>query len=151
MNLQNIVNETLTRLDQRPDLAKRFLEAAPATRRYTIGKNCETLRINQLVSLNGVIDDFATTATTWQGIPIVKTRDIPKDALIANCSTSISPVAVLKHLGAAGLKNVVGLHELVTTSNGSLPWPKFVLSQRAELQEHREDWTTIYNALGDNE
>lgn len=109
MKLQDIANETLARLDQRSDLAMRFFEAPLAIHRYAIGKNCETLQVNLLVSLHGVIDDFETTVSTWQGIPIVRTSDIPKDALIANCSTSISPVAVLKHLGAAGLKNVVGL------------------------------------------
>ena len=151
MNLQLVVNETLARLDQRSYLAERFFEAPTAIRRYAIGKNSETLRISQLVGLHGVIDDFEANASTWQGIPLVRTRDVPKDALIANCSTSISPVAVLKHLAAAGLYNVVGLHELVTASKGALAWPWFVLTQRAELHEHHDAWTNIYDSLSDDE
>lgn len=98
-----------------------------------------------------MIDDFDAQASTWQGIPIVRTRDVPQDALIANCSTSISPVSVLKHLDASGLRHVVGLHELVMASKGALPWPKFVVTQRAELNEHFDAWTNIYNALSDHE
>lgn len=151
MNLQEVVNNTLARLDQRSDLAERFFEAPSSVRRYAIGKNNETRRVNQLVNLHGVIDDFEASSSTWQGIPLVRTRDVPKDALIANCSTSISPVAVLKHLDKSGLTHVVGMHELVPASKGELPWPRFVLTQRMELHEHIDAWTQIYNSLSDSE
>jgi FkbM family methyltransferase len=132
-------------------LAELFFEHSNSIRRYAIGKNDETLRVNQLVSLQGVIDDFEIKETTWHGIPIVRTHDIPKDALIANCSTSISPVAVLRHLRAAGLTHVIGLHELVPASKGQLAWPKFVMTQRNEFREYIDEWKQIYNSLSDNE
>lgn len=119
VNWQKLAWETLARLNQPFDLANRFLEAPSTVRRYAIGKNTETAQLNALVPLHGVIDDFAIEAPSWQGIPIVKTTDIPKDALVANCSTSISPVAVQGHLAKHGL-NVIGLHQLIATSAGKL-------------------------------
>jgi FkbM family methyltransferase len=151
MNLQVVINETLARLDHRSDLAERFLGTSRTTKRYAIGRNEDTLRLNQLVALNGVIDDYRDEASAWCGIPVVRTADVPKDALIANCSTSISPVAVLKHLHAAGLTLVVGLHELAGASRGTLAWPKFALRQRQELDEHIGAWVQIFDSLQDNE
>jgi FkbM family methyltransferase len=151
MNLQDVVCETLAKLDRRFDLAEHFIGALAATNRYAIGKNDDTLRVNELVALDGVIDDYSDGASTWSGIPVVRTHDVPKDALIVNCSTSISPVSVLKHLCAAGLTHVIGLHELVAASRGALAWPNFVRKQRAELEEHIHAWTRIFVSLHDSE
>lgn len=150
MNWRKLADETLARLDQPSDLARRFFETSSADR-YAIGKNSETLRLNALIRLRGVIDDFAAGASSWQGIPIVRTRDVPQDALIANCSTSISPVAVLKHLAGHGLTHVIGLHELVVASEGKLAWPWFALTMRTELHEHTDAWAQLYNSLSDDE
>lgn len=150
MKWRMLADEALARLEQPFDLAKLFLEDSDA-RRYAIGKNAETLRLHALTPLTGVIDDFAEEASNWQGIPIVKTRDVPKGALIANCSTSISPVAVLKHLAENGFTRVVGLHELITASQGKLAWPRFVQTMRTELNEHVDAWMQIYDSLSDDE
>jgi hypothetical protein len=112
MNLQELVSNIINNQDEPPRLAKEFFDNASKSLRYAIGRNNETLQINDLIRLRGVIDDFEVEASSWYGIPIVKTDDVPKDALVANCATSISPVAALNHLEASGLKNVIGLHEL---------------------------------------
>lgn len=151
VNWQKLAWETLARLNQPFDLANRFLEAPSTVRRYAIGKNTETAQLNALVPLHGVIDDFAVEAPSWQGIPIVKTTDIPKDALVANCSTSISPVAVQGHLAKHGLSNVIGLHQLIATSAGKLAWPWFVTTMRKELDEHADAWKRIHDTFADDE
>jgi FkbM family methyltransferase len=148
---QKLSKEALAQMNQPFDLANRFFEAPLAVRRYAIGKNTETTQLNNLVPLHGVIDDFGTDASAWQGIPIVKTTDIPKDALVANCSTSISPVAVLGHLAKHGLFNVVGLHQLIAASAGKLAWPWFVATMHKELNEHADAWELLYDALADHE
>jgi len=151
MNLHVAVSEALARLNKRSPLAERFFDETSILPRYAIGKNLETIEVNQAVALQGVIDDFETGASTWQGIPIVRTSDVPKNALVANCSSSISPVVVLKHLASAGLENVVGLHELISASEGTLKWPKFAITQRAELRDQGDAWKKIYDSLSDDE
>lgn len=150
MNWRKLADEALAQAGRPSDLARRFFEPSSA-RRYAIGKNNETLQLNALVPLQGIVDDFAAGAAPWQGIPIVRTHDVPQDALIANCSTSISPVAVLKHLARHGLSHVVGLHELVVASKGKLAWPWFAQTMRTELHEHPDAWMQLYDSLSDDE
>jgi FkbM family methyltransferase len=151
VNWRKLADEILARLNQPFDLANRFFDAPATIRRYAIGKNSETAQLNALVPLHGVIDDFAVEPSSWQGVPIVKTSDVPREALIANCSTSISPVAVLSHLAKHGLPNVVGLHQLIIAAAGKLAWPWFVTSMRRELDEQTDAWTRIHDALADDE
>ena len=96
-----------------------------------------------------MIDDFASGMTSWRGIPIVRTHDVPQGALIANCSTSISPVAVQKHLVNHGFHHIIGLHHLVIASGSRLNWPSFVQSMRKELDEHADAWQSILDSLSD--
>lgn len=81
MNLKKIVDETLTRLNGQSATADFFLKAPSDIPRYAIGKNDQTTQLNKLVTLHGVIDDFTTEISFWKGIPIVKTQDVPLDAL----------------------------------------------------------------------
>lgn len=150
MNWRELAREALIRLDQPSDLAKRFLNMTCEAPRYVIGKNHDTEQLNALVQLQGVIDDFAAGMTSWHGIPLVPTSAVPKDAIIANCSTSISPVAVLKHLSTQGLQQVVGLHELVPAAAGRLVWPWFATSMRKELDENADAWNQIHDSLVDD-
>jgi FkbM family methyltransferase len=127
--------------------AQRFLSSG--RHRYAIGKSFDTLGVHRQFKLDGIIDDFNERDDEWHGIPIVRTTDVPLDAWIVNCSTSISPVAVARHLERSGLKNSVGLHELVVAAEGRLEWPWFVRRQREEMREHLLAWTEIYRSLQD--
>lgn len=149
MNWQQLADEALARLEQPSELAMLFVEAPPNAPRYAIGKNTDTVRLNALTPLQGVIDDFAAGSPAWQGLPLVPTDAIPKDAIVANCSTAISPVAVIQHLAAHGLQQVVGLHNLVPAFAGRLPWPWFTTSMRRELNVHAEAWERIHDSLAD--
>lgn len=151
LDWHRLANDALARLGQHSELATRFLDPSCAAPRYAVGKNHDTDQLNALVPLRGVIDDFAAGARSWHEIPLVPSSAVPKDALVANCSTSISPVAVLERLGTQGLRNVVGLHELVPSASGRLAWPWFTTSMRNELGEHTDAWDRIYNALADEE
>lgn len=146
---RQLAGETLARLDRPSDLAKRFLNEPCDAPRYAIGRNHHTEQLNALVRLHGVIDDFASGVLSWHGIPLVPTSAVPKDAIVANCSTSISPVAVLKHLSTQGLQQVVGLHELIPAACGRLAWPWFATSMRKELEENADAWDHILDFLVD--
>lgn len=149
MNWRKLANEALARLEQPSEMAKSFIDAPDDAPRYAIGKNDNTEQLNALVPLRGVIDDFAAGVTSWHGIPLVPTSAVPKNAIVANCSTSISPVAVLKHLSTQGLHRVVGLHQLIPAASGGLAWPWFTTSMRKELDEHPDAWDRIHDSLAD--
>lgn len=148
--LQAMVDEALAQNAESSKLAKQFLDGGVDTHRYAIGRNSESLHIHKLVKLNGIIDDFHAESADWEGIPVTRTAHVPSNALIANCSTSISPVSVMQHLTRSGLTNVVGFHELAMASNGVLQWPWFVQAQRKEMAEHIGEWGGIFDSLCDD-
>ena len=148
--LQAIVDEVLSQNVGPSNLAKQFLGGGVETHRYAIGRNSETLQIHNRVKLNGIIDDFYDESADWEGIPVTSTAHVPSNALIANCSTSISPVSVMQHLTRSGLTNVVGFHELAMASNGVLQWPWFVQAQRKEMAGHIGEWGKIFDSLRDD-
>lgn len=151
MNLTDIVKKSLDFQVPTNKLAEKFLNQEIAYKRYAVGKNSETLQLYQLIHLDGVIDDFSNSISNWNGIPIIKTKDLNADSLVVNCSTSISPVAVLDHLKLSNIENIIGFHELVLLSDGLLKWPKFVLTMRYEVENHLEIWQEIYDSLADDQ
>jgi FkbM family methyltransferase len=141
-------------IDERPTnqlAAEEFFSPASKRKRFVIGKNEQSANLAKLVSLAGVIDDYASAGTNWNGIPLFKTADVPKDALIANCSTSISPVDVSKRLDSAGLLEVLGIPELVHASRGRLSTPWFVEDMRSNFSINRGEWIALYDRLADAE
>ena len=150
MNYFSCMTETLTKQIVLP-LAKEFISGNSKLARFAIGKNSETLLLNRIVPLSGIIDDKAAPNSDYFGIPLLRSDRVPIDALIANCSTAISPVAVLHHLDSCGFKNVVGYHDLVISAKGGLAWPQFVQRFRAEIEAHGHVWQRMFDSMNDKE
>lgn len=148
MDLKAVVDATLTKLEA-PSAAARAFQDSRAPK-FAIGKNADSSSIHRMYRLNGLIDDFHPDEGEWNGIPVISTRDVPRDAWVVNCSTSISPVSVLNHLAKSGLRNTVGLHELIAHSGGSLAWPRFVEEQRREICMNLDAWSGIFRSLEDD-
>lgn len=146
-----ILRQTLGATPGGETLAHQFLGADPSTRRYVVGRNDQVTDILRWVRLDGVIDDYEKKISQWHGVPIVRMRDVPEGALVVNCSSSISPVAVGQALVRAGIKSVIGIHELIHAAQGRLPWPWFVRQQREDLDQHVGAWLDLYQRLADVE
>lgn len=117
--------------------------------RLALGKNAETLAVHRVAPLDAIIDDYCTDGESWNGIPLIRASDAPKEARVVNCSTSIRPVSSLERLVSAGFRLITGISEVAEASSGAVPWPEFVLSQRKELGEHLATWQCILDALED--
>lgn len=131
--------------------AARFFDVSITLPHYAIGKNTETLALHRIQPLSGIIDDFAAAGACWQGIPLLSAAAADRQALIANCASSISPVAVNHRLMSAGFQSIYRLDELIPASAGRLPWPDFVVSMRAEIDHHLDRWEKIFDVLADDE
>lgn len=147
MNLEALVSQTLARSSQGSPTARSFLESNGP--RYAMGRNQDTLEVHRVCGLDGIIDDFYDGGREWYGIPVIRTKDAPANAWIMNCSTSISPVSVQRHLARSGFEHVLELHELVASAGGALDWPTFVAGQRREIRDHLDDWTDMFQSLAD--
>jgi FkbM family methyltransferase len=151
MKMDTLVIECLCPLKVDLSLAQQFISESSSVPRYAVGKNIETLNLHKHIPLKGIIDDYCNPGDNWNGIALLHSTDAAKDALIANCSTSVSPVNVVNNFRTAGFTRLVSLNSLIEASQGELPWPRFVLSARKDIHEHSEQWQAIYDSLADEE
>lgn len=133
------------------DLAKQFLDERIAIPRYLIGRNEDARSLQKLIAISGVIDDFSHVQMDEQGTPIVKSSELPQDAWVINCSTSISPVNVNKRLASLALQHCLGINQIVLASDGKLAWPWFVRDQRNCIERRLSEWAALYERLADAE
>lgn len=129
------------------DLKKNLNDANQ--KKYIIGKNDESTAIARIFKVDGLIDDYAPNGEQWNGLPVTKTGNVPKDSMIINCVTSISPVQVTKNLKAAGHNNIVEVADLISENGEILPLPWFVAQQRAEFKEYAAWWRELYAMMAD--
>lgn len=128
---------------------REFLNANPSAARYVIGKNDESAALSKLIPLAGVIDDHAQAAS-WNGLPLVKMSDVPRQAWVLNCSTSIAPVNVDRALKQAGFDHILSLSDLLQHPQcPSELLPQFVYEQHHDYTQHMSDWSALYNRMAD--
>ena len=74
---------------------------------------------------------------------------MPAEAIIVNCSTSISPIAVIDNLRSAGIINILNYSDLIQFGDAKFPLPWFVKQQREDWKENRPLWERLYEILED--
>lgn len=151
---QEFVGQLKAALHASPDglqPARRFLDASVPLRRYLIGRNSEAEALQNLIGIDGVIDDFSVDTVDARGVPIVRSSALPADAWVVNCSTSISPVAVNQRLQQLDIQQCLGINQIILASDGALAWPWFVVDQRRSLQQRADEWAQLYARLADAE
>ncbi|MCC7091325.1 MAG: FkbM family methyltransferase [Nitrosomonas sp.] len=132
-------------------LAGDFLSSTCTAPRYVIGRNDDAREALKLIKADGVIDDYANDVLFWEGVPVVRLKAVPTDAIVLNCSTSISPVSVMTILANAGISRVLNFCDLVPAAGEMLRWPWFVRQQRDDLAAHEADWAKLWELMADQE
>jgi FkbM family methyltransferase len=151
MTFEMLVESALSALPRRGDLAAVFLSENCKFPRYVIGRNEEAAAVLGRVSVDGVIDDYANNLSHWCGVPVCSLKSVPATAIVVNCSTSISPVAVIDNLNSAGLNNILNYSDLLKVKDGKFPLPWFVKQQRDDWQENHLRWKSLYERLEDEQ
>jgi FkbM family methyltransferase len=130
-------------------LARELLPGASARPRFVVGRNEQAVALIGKLRLDGLVDDFAAKGSDWRDLPVVSTAQLPADAVVINCSTSISPVAVAQRLKAAGIGSVVSIHELISAAAGAIEQPWFVQDQREDWRLFAAEWAEVFDSLED--
>lgn len=148
--------QILTALHQQPvgvdDLLKHLSTGADDTPCFLLGRNADARRLRHQFKFDGVIDDYAQSGLDWEGLPILKMKEVPPEAVVVNCVSSIAPVNAQKALREAGLNKVINLADLV--ASGTLEpkdWPEFMRTQRVDYQAHSTAWQNLFDRLEDEE
>lgn len=80
-----------------------FLAAGPRPK-YLLGRNVYAEAVARHVDLAGFVDDFYPEAT-WLGRPVVRSQDVPADALVLNAAGG-RPLSAKDRLDELGLANL---------------------------------------------
>lgn len=131
-------------------LARALLSGASERPCYAIGRNAETLSLIGKMRLDGIVDDFAPPGTSWQGLAAIGMAQLPGNAVVINCTTSISPVAVEQRLGDAGIDAILSIEDLVAASDGAIPHATMVREQRDDCDRFAPEWADLFETLADD-
>lgn len=131
------------------DLARELLSGASKRPCFVVGRNEQASDLIGRFKLDGLLDDFAEPGSVWRGLPTISTPQLPADAIVVNCSTSISPVAVEQRVRAAGNRAIVSIHELIYAAGGAIDQPQFVQGQRQDWELFEADWGDVFASLED--
>lgn len=142
------VNAAIAAPPANPAPAHELLSGASERPCFVIGRNRQAEDLIGRVRLDGLVDDFAKPGSAWRGLPIVSTAELPEGALVINCSTSISPVAVEQRLRAARIESI-SIHDLIQAAAGAIEQPWFVQDQRQDWTEFETEWADIFASLED--
>ncbi len=139
--------ETKKSLFKIPDFDKSAMDSN--LKKYLIGRNEQSLEFHSKYKTNGIIDDFYTH-NQWRDIPVLKSNEVTKNSIVFNLSSSISPVNVNNFLKQIGIKKIINLSDIVSTSAELIEKPWFNSQQENELLENINYWATLYTKLEDS-
>ncbi len=125
-----------------------FMSKDGIGRRYLLGRNEYSKLIADVIEIDGFIDDF-TEIDIWNNKAVLKSRLVPANAIVINCSMSIAPVAAHKKVQELGIKSILSYIDLSTVNPSKFPLPSFVLETRKDVSENLEKWKKLYNSFDD--
>ena len=130
-------------------LARALLTGESRRPCFVVGRNEQDSDLIGRHRLDGLVDDFAEPGSTWRGLPAVAAAQLPDDAIVINCSTSISPVAVEQRIRAAGKGALVSIHAIIQAASGAIEQPWFVQDQRQDWRLFEAEWAEVFASLQD--
>lgn len=134
-------------------LVDKFISNEGDFTRFLLGRNEHSASLAQLFNIDGFVDDFAVEGTIWNGKPILKSQSLPSNAIVVNCSMSISPITVTRKLELLDIKNGGWLNysDLLMLKPEFISVPKFVAEMRADVLENRQHWKLLSEKLADKQ
>jgi len=82
--------------NSRTSLTQEFLSKSDRPK-FVFGCNSLAQRISALIKINGFIDDV-THSTTFQGLPVIRSVDVPANSLVVSAIVGVLPISVERHL-----------------------------------------------------
>ena len=130
------------------EFARQFLDGGSSVKRYVLGRNQHALSCAKWARIDAVVDDFASDGEIWNGYPVVRAGDLPKDAIVVNCSMSIRPLSAHARLMSIEGVRVLSYADLIR-SNPAFPLPDFVESFRSDYARDAAKWRSLEALLRD--
>ncbi|SEK36001.1 FkbM family methyltransferase [Nitrosovibrio tenuis] len=129
--------------------AKQFCEefcGASSRQKFVLGRNIYAKSVVDQVGISGFIDDY-TDDDAFLGLPVVKTEDVPKNALVL-ISSGGKPLSAKRRLDGLGLQS---LDYFAFFKFSGLPLTSVVFNEgfAEEFQDNEAEYEWIYSLLHD--
>jgi FkbM family methyltransferase len=132
-------------------LVELFVSNKGIGRRYLLGRNEQSEALSRVIEIDGFVDDFADKGTIWKGKVVLKGNEVPNDAIIVNCSMSISPISAHKRIEALDIAGVLAYSDLCKVYPSRFTLPDFVLETRDDVRQNPTKWKILREVLADNQ
>jgi FkbM family methyltransferase len=150
---QDFIFAIESRLSARPKnqaLARLVLSGQSKRPCFIIGKNQQSHDLAAIAKVEAIVQDHAQAEDQWEGFSIIGFDALPRECIVVNCSTSISPVAVNHRLEQIPGIAILNIQEVISASDGAIPWPWFVAEQRQDWHQHQSEWADLFDAMEDD-
>jgi len=127
----------------------------PEESKYIVGINSycdhllEALRLKK-INVSGIVDDF-TSQKHYSGLPIVRTEDLPKDALVISCVLDGKLTTVIKRLKGFGITKVFTYFELYLKFPDLIQQIRFCENNVQDIEKNKEKYIWLYSILADEQ
>lgn len=145
---------TLSTRDQLTPNVKRlvdiFVSPEGVGRRYLLGRNEHSAALAKAIDIDGFVDDFAEEGMVWYDKPVMRGGDVPRNAIIVNCSMSIRPISAHKRIEKLGVAGCLAYADFCKVLPDLVPLPNFVAETRSDIRQNQIKWETMRESLFDD-
>jgi FkbM family methyltransferase len=131
------------------ELVDAFISPLSDGKRYLFGLNEYSTSLGRVLPIDGYIDDYCAPGTLFDGKPVFNGGQVSKDALIVNCSMSISPVSAFRRIEKIGVRNILAYSDLCKCLPERVNLPAFIDETRKDIQLNPTKWKKLYASLSD--
>jgi FkbM family methyltransferase len=130
-------------------LAEQFLSPQDGHPKFLLGRNEHSAALMEHIDIDGIVDDYSVD-NSWHGRSVIKSDDVPKNAIAVNCSMSISPLSAFRRLENLSLFGCLHYADLYRARPQTIPLPFFVSETWGDLADNESHWTSLFGKLADN-
>lgn len=130
-------------------LVAEFLSGDYDGPKLLLGRNEHSAALLKAIEIDGIVDDFYIN-DIWNGKPVIKCEDIPKNAIVVNCSMSISPRSAALRLSLLELHGYISYADLYKLRPDLIPIPTFVAEMREDIAKSYLYWSSLLSKLADD-
>lgn len=148
---EKIIEDFELNPSEKASIVKEFLSDQSKGKRFVMGYNEHSRALANVVEIDGYIDDFTHGDVLFEGKPVIKGEQVPSEAIVVNCSMSISPVSAGKRLNELHVSGTIAYCDLLREASELISVPQFVKESREDIKNNWKNWQRLYNALADAE
>jgi FkbM family methyltransferase len=133
---------------ERQSLIKTFI-SDPSIEKFVFGCNQMGRRISDLIKISGFIDD-KTSQVHFNDVPVIRSTEIPKDAIVVSAIVGVSPVSVERYLNSLEVSHVDYFSFMSESGLDLAPIP-FWGDARADMMANHQRYTSLLDRMVDDE